>query len=557
MKIRGKIIVIVLPLLVTPLLFAGLISTLLARNGITGVATRFLQFKAEQIVTYAAGQWALLEENALEGQPAFRTAAIDAISSFAEGVVRSDSELIFALDAEREVAFSAGAVPVSSGPLKTGDPVGGAHTGWVRLSAGGAPRVAFAIPFAPFDWTVYVSELEAVFYASTESIIRTVAIVLVVSVVVSLLLLIYFSGYLTRPLRNVVDVMTTIIETNDLSERVDVLYNDETGRLAHTFNILSGHLEQAYDHIKAHAKRSAMLHIKEQKTRTMFQKYVPNEVIEQFFANPERMLVGNNRNVAILFSDIRDFTAISEQMKPDQLVQTLNEYFTLMVDTVMSHNGIVDKYIGDAIMALFGNTIQRSDDAQRSLHAALDMVDGLKDFNRWQERRELPPFHIGVGVNYGEVTVGNIGSEKKLDYTVIGDMVNVASRLEGLTKRYKCPIVISESVHSRIKADIASGAVAVRLLDAVQVKGRRQGLRVYAAARGLSSEAQEAWELHNTGMELYYGKEFVAARERFSRVRRLIRADQAAVVMISRCDQYSQKPPGPEWNDGVVALTEK
>jgi class 3 adenylate cyclase/HAMP domain-containing protein len=557
MKIRGKIIVIVLPLLVTPLLFAGLISTLLARNGITGIATRFLQFKAEQIVTYAAGQWALLEENDLQNQPEFQAAAVEAIASFARGVVRSQSELIFAREEDAAIAFSVGGTAGESADPGLEGIDTEIESGWVRLTVGGAPRVAYALPFSPLGWTIYVSELESVFYESTESIIRTVAIVLAVSVVVSLLLLVYFSGYLTRPLRDVVDVMTSIIETNDLSQRVDVLYNDETGRLAHTFNILSGHLERAYDHIKEHAKRSAMLHIKEQKTRTMFQKYVPSDVIEHFFANPEKMLIGNNRNVSILFSDIRDFTTISEQMKPDQLVQTLNQYFTLMVDTIMSHDGIVDKYIGDAIMALFGNTIQRSDDAQRSLHAALDMVDSLRDFNRWQERRDLPPFRIGVGVNYGEVTVGNIGSDKKLDYTVIGDMVNVASRLEGLSKRYKCPVIISESIRSRITEDIDSGAVSVRLLDTVQVKGRTQGLRVYAAGRGLDEPSRQAWDLHNSAMDLYYQNEFIAAREQFSRVRKLIGGDESAMMMISRCDQYTQKPPGPEWNSGIVAMTDK
>ncbi|MFW6313880.1 MAG: adenylate/guanylate cyclase domain-containing protein, partial [Spirochaetota bacterium] len=506
MNIRGKIILIVLPLIVTPLLFAGLISTLLARNGITGVATQFLQFKAEQISSYANGQWSLLVDNDLHGQPEFREAAVDAIASFSRSVVRTDTEAIFAVTGDDRLAFRIGG---EIDPMGLGsDPL----AGWGRVAPGGAARVAYAVAFDPLGWTIYVTERESTFYASTEAIVRQVGIVLGVSVVLALILLVMFAGYLTRPLRTIVEAMTRIIETNDLSQRVEVLYKDETGRLAHTFNIMTGQLEQAYEHIKSYALRAATSRLKEQKTRTMFQKYVPSDVIEQFFANPERMLVGQNRDVSILFSDIRDFTTISEQMPPDQLVETLNQYFTVMVDTIMSHHGIVDKYIGDAIMALFGTPKQHPDDARHSLYAALDMVDALKDFNVWQEQRGLPPFRIGVGVNYGEVTVGNIGTEKKLDYTVIGDMVNVASRLEGLTKRYHTPIVVSQSVLAKMSDELSAGRIYARLLDTVQVKGRLQGVQVFAVARSLTDSERESWALHNDAMERYYRRDFIGAR---------------------------------------------
>lgn len=611
MNIRGKIILVVLPLIVTPLLFAGLISTFLARNGITGIATQFLQFKAEQIETYANGQWQLLVQNGLEENREFREAAREAIASFSRSVVRSDTELIAGVDSDDAFTFRTasaastrdapadpgntnGAVAGAAGaprtlrarvglllePISTwagrvledvrvrlsgerdpaamdtpglgSDPV----LGWTRVTIDGQARVGFAIAFDPLGWTIYVTELEETFYASTSSIIFQVGIVLAVSVLVSLILLVLFAGYLTRPLRTVADAMAGIIENNDLSQRVDVLYKDETGKLAHTFNLMTEQLEQAYDHIKSYAMRAATLRLKEQKTRTMFQKYVPTDVIQEFFENPEKMLVGDNRVVSILFSDIREFTTISEMMEPDVLVQTLNKYFTVMVDTIMDHNGIVDKYIGDAIMALFGTPKKRVDDAEQSAYAALDMIAALKDFNIWQEKQGIPAFRIGVGLNYGVVTVGNIGTEKKLDYTVIGDMVNVASRLEGLTKKYRTSVVVSESVFRKLERDIDAGQIFARLLDTVQVKGRSSGLKIYGIARGIDQREQDLWSYHNTGMELFYKREFQEARKQFLAAGSLREGDVPSTILAERCQRFASKPPGPDWS-GIVEMTEK
>ncbi len=137
----------------------------------------------------------------------------------------------------------------------------------------------------------------------------------------------------------------------------------------------------------------------------------------------------------MLFSDIRGFTTISEGMSPDDLVSSLNRYFSGQVDIIMNRSGIVDKYIGDAIMAFFGAPVTHDDDALQAILAGIEMSEAVEDFNRQQKELGKPEFHIGVGINYGIVTVGNIGTDKKMDYTVIGDMVNLASRLEGSPRR--------------------------------------------------------------------------------------------------------------------------
>jgi len=388
MKIRGKMVVVVLPLIFTPLLFAGLISSLLARNGITGVAAQFLQFKGEQISSYATGQWQLLEENDLTGSPEFVDAAVLAIESFSRNVIRTDGELIFALDSESAVGFSVGATPdggISEADIRALNQV--VNAGWQRLTVAGTDRVAHALIFEPLDWVIYVTEEEAAFNEAPNSIIRQLAVVLAVSLAVAVVLLILFAAYLTNPLRQIARAMTDVIRTNNLSSRVEVLYQDETGLLGHTFNLMISQLEGAYASIKREALRAAIAQNREQKTRNIFQKYVPTDVIDEIFKNPEQMLTGQSRVLAVLFTDIRAFTTISEGLSPDEVVESLNQYFTVMVDAIVNRGGIIDKYMGDAIMAFFGAPVRHDDDALRAVFASLDMLDSLSDFNIWQQKR--------------------------------------------------------------------------------------------------------------------------------------------------------------------------
>ena len=158
--------------------------------------------------------------------------------------------------------------------------------------------------------------------------------------------------------------------------------------------------------------------------------------------------------------------------------------------------------------------------------------------------------------DYGVVTVGNIGTEKKLDYTVIGDMVNVAARLEGLTKKYQVPIIVSESVHRKLTPDIDAGRISSRLLDTVQVKGRAAGLRIYAIARSLTRPNQEAWQIHNEAMELFYRREFEEARARFAAAHGIMQGDRPAVLMERRCAELISAPPPEDWL-GLVKMEEK
>jgi hypothetical protein len=186
------------------------------------------------------------------------------------------------------------------------------------------------------------------------------------------------------------------------------------------------------------------------------------------------------------------------------------------------------------------------------------MLDALRSFNEGQKKAGRPEFKIGLGINFGEVTVGNIGSERKMDYTVIGDPVNLASRLEGLTKIYKEELLISDGVYKEIKrmAPADPFPFPIRLLDTVAVKGKHDGVRVYTVRRKLSPDETQAWNLHNQAMALYYKQSFAEAGLKFQSVLKLIPNDYSAAALLQRCTRYTKSPPGPGWN-GVEVMQEK
>jgi adenylate cyclase len=207
-----------------------------------------------------------------------------------------------------------------------------------------------------------------------------------------------------------------------------------------------------------------------------FQHYVPPAVVDDLVADPSRLrLGGDKRELTVLFSDIRGFTALSETMAPEELVSLLNGYFTRMTARVFAHQGSLDKYIGDAIMAVFGAPLPAAQHAALACRAALDMVAELEAMQAQWRRDGVPALDIGIGINTGPMIVGNMGSASRFNYTVLGDAVNLASRIESLNKAYGTNILLSEHTYERVKDDFAN----VREIDQVRVRGRAQPVRLY------------------------------------------------------------------------------
>ena len=550
MRIRAKFVMIVMPLIITPLFLVGFAASLAARNGITRIATEFLEFKSEELRNYATTQWNLLVENQLDTRPEYVEVSKTAVASFARSLIRSESELILALDEQGQIAMSTTPVELlEQESTALIDLAKKGEEGWTQVRLGGTARVAQIARFGPFGWTFLVTEPRDLFYQAVNQIYFQSGFILIVALAVSLLLLYLFVRYLTQPLNNVVTAMKEIIGASDLTKRVELQFKDEIGDLGHTFNLMTGQLEKAYNQIKSYAfrsvmdqKRAVMAQKQEQKIRNIFQKYVPLDVIDQFMERPEAMLVGESRILAVLFSDIRGFTRISESMAPEQIVESLNTDF--------SENGIVDKYIGDAIMAFFGAPVKHDDDVSQAVHTGFDMLETLELFNSRQAKRKRPQFRIGIGLNYGLVTIGNIGSEKKMDYTVIGDMVNLASRLEELTKIYDVPFLISESVYARVKK-----GVPCRMIDKVMVKGKTQGTRIFYPKKRIGKAETKGWKLHHMGLNLYYKREFDKAIKYFVYAREFLENDPILPIYLNRCKNFVKTPPPAEWQ-GYSVLSE-
>ena len=539
--------------MITTILLAGVSSAYSARAGITRVAIEALGFKAQELQKYADNQWDLLVSNNLAEQPEYLRVTKLAIESYSGSLIRSATELIFGVDRE-------GALVMNSGAIDLTDPgeiavlkqrASDAQEGWQEITVDGELRVGQAFYYGPFDWYVLVTDTSANFYREVDEINVRTYYILGGATLLAIVMLLVFAGVLTGPLSRMVTLMNEVTQTNDLSQRVDVEYKDEIGAMARTFNVMLSELEGAYDQIKGFAFTAVVAERNERKIRNIFQKYVPKDVIDSIFSNPESALTGENRVLAILFSDIRGFTTISESFTPEELVKSLNKYFGAMVDIIDAHKGITDKYIGDAIMAFFGAPVKHDNDPLEAVRAALEMQIALRGFNEAHIAEGKPAFKTGIGVNYGVVTVGNIGSEKKMDYTIIGDAVNLGSRLEGLTKEYRQDVIFSESVFRKVKTDLPC-----RLIDKVQVKGKTSGVSIYTAELKLAPRQQKAWGFHHAGMKRYLTQEFGEAVKYYMAAQKLLPDDYLASLYIERCKEYIKSPPPPDWN-GVAIMTKK
>lgn len=296
------------------------------------------------------------------------------------------------------------------------------------------------------------------------------------------------------------------------------------------------------------------------KMKESLSKYVPPALADEIIRSGEdpRAEVGRVQDLSVLFSDIRGFTALSEKLEPKVLVELLNEYLSKMTDVVFDFRGTLDKFMGDAVMAFWGAPVAEPNHAILAVRCALKMRSALKDLNQQWIHRGLFPIEIGIGINSGPVIVGNIGSEKRLDYTVIGDNVNLASRLEGLTKQYKVGILISEKTQELIK-----NSVVCRQVDFVRVKGKIQCVKIYEVIGEVDdlhvAEQREYVERFEEALNDYQTAKFSIALEKFEKMSSHLslqgRSDLLTQVYIERCQALVKNPP-LEW-DGVYVATSK
>ena len=293
----------------------------------------------------------------------------------------------------------------------------------------------------------------------------------------------------------------------------------------------------------------------EKRMRSTMSRYMSAEVVEELLKQGESQLGGKNQLVSILFSDLRNFTTMSEQLGPRETVSMLNEYFEEMVEVIMANKGVLDKYIGDAIMASFGVPFAGEFDADNAVKTANGMFRALRGLNVKRVESNQMLIDIGVGISTGDVVVGNIGSPKRLEYTVIGDSVNLASRLEGVTKQYGAKVLISEYTMNALKDDYI-----LREIDVITVKGQTKPVAIYESLDHYTEEVfpnmSKVLSQYVSAYQAMRQRDWQAAKRGFEEALNSHPNDKPSQTHLERVNYYIENPPADDWN-GVWVMTTK
>jgi len=293
---------------------------------------------------------------------------------------------------------------------------------------------------------------------------------------------------------------------------------------------------------------------KKRELKSTFSKYVSPAVVDELLKDAENLKLGGRKeHMSVFFSDVRGFTTISEKLPPEELSRVLNLYLTPMTEIVFKNNGTLDKYIGDAIMAFFGAPIKHPHHAKEACRCALQNLEKLKELQKEFEAQGLPYIDIGIGINTGPMSVGNMGSNIVQNYTVMGDSVNLAARLEGINKEYGTRIIISQYTYAEVKESFIA-----REVDRVRVKGKLEPVRIFELICEGEPTDQVAGLLKyfNHGYELYHQKNFKEALEIFKKALEVSQNDPVSELYVERCEEYLSSEPPEDW-DGVYVMKTK
>lgn len=355
------------------------------------------------------------------------------------------------------------------------------------------------------------------------------------AVIVGIIFALLFSRQVSQAV-NILSNGAQEVANGNLDIVLPVTSRDELGNLAVTFNKMTSGLKE-----------------KEHITQT-FKKYVSSTVVDEVLKSDVE-LGGEKKEVTIYFTDLANFTAISEKLAPEELISFLNHYLSRMTQLLEDHSGVVDKYIGDAIMAFWGAPLPLPDHPKQACITALQQKLWHEELHeQWKAHPELSSIKTRFGIHTGEVIVGNVGSERRLDYTIIGDSVNIASRLEALNKYYGTQILISEATHDALNNDMLT-----REIDLVQVKGKNEAIRIYELmtfAENSTSIQKKLAKSFNHGREAYLQRDFKEALKIFTNCQSILPKDQPSQIMIERCQSYLKAPPDASWS-GIQIMMRK
>jgi class 3 adenylate cyclase len=291
--------------------------------------------------------------------------------------------------------------------------------------------------------------------------------------------------------------------------------------------------------------------------RQAFSTYLSEDVVEEIISDPARLQLGGvNRHMTALFSDIKGFTSIAEMLTPNHLVDLLNHYLSTMSDIILEQKGTIDKYQGDSIISFFGAPLELNDHALRACTAGIVMKRMEKDVNKYVMENGISPSPLltRIGINTGDMVVGNMGTQKKMNYTIISNAVNIASRLEGVNKQYGTWVLASDSTIQEAK-----GRLLTRRLDCVRVIGINEMIRIHEILEMKADASDALFEqvyLFHKALDLFEGRNWKDAESALNQVLKLFPDDGPSLLYLDRCRQFQEHPPLPDW-DGSFNLSEK
>ncbi len=294
------------------------------------------------------------------------------------------------------------------------------------------------------------------------------------------------------------------------------------------------------------------------KIKGTFSRYLAPSIVNDLLKNPDKVkLGGEKKNITVFFSDVRDFTSISEKLTPEQLSHCLNLYMTMMTDTLFEHKGTLDKYIGDAMVAYWGAPVELEHHSYWAIKGAIQMIERLPLINEEFKLNGFPTFKHGIGLNTGDCSVGNMGSNQIFSYTALGDNMNLGARLESLCKYYGVQLNISEYTKNAIPADLAQ-EFTFRTLDKVRVKGKENALTIYEVLHPshMLYKDHETLKRHEEAFELYLNQKFNEAENIFHQLHEKYPDDKSFKRMYQICKDFKEVPPPPGW-DGTYTHKEK
>lgn len=348
-----------------------------------------------------------------------------------------------------------------------------------------------------------------------------------------------FASSVSRPIRTLAGA-THAIADEDFSQRVDIRTHDEFHELGESFNQMSASL----------AEKASI--------RQALDKSVSRDVADHLLQQGVQ-LGGESREATIVFADIRGFTSLAEQLTENQLLELLNEYFARINICIDKHHGTIDKFIGDAVMAIFGAPLDDDQHALHAIQAAMDMCQAVEKYNQEVSTRYGCEINIGIGINSGRVVSGLVGSQDRLNYTVLGDQVNIASRMENLTRYYGSGIIITEQTRD-VVIEQAAGELPYlfRYLDRVQVKGKTVGVNLYQpvyAREGVDKKLQA----YDKALQLLSLEKFLQAQQEFEKLATLWPSDRVISAWLERVRSYQQQPKNfrRDYVDGVRVFAAK